>query len=125
MSKIAKFKLEIDTTLGKGVLFLYERWTRTKDKQEAFKPGDNAIGSVDFTIDKYKIEVSSLNVESNLQRKGYGRLIMRAIMALGEFYNLPVELDSLRAAEGFYQKLGMKNTKDTIYTWTPKKRKVR
>lgn len=123
--KWSKFKIELDTVTEEGRIILYEKWINAETKEEEWKICKEKIGGIDFTIHRKgqrKIEITGLEIDKDHRKKGLGRLIMRMIIALGEYFNLPIELDSLEDAKEFYKKLGMTNPKDTIMVWKPKKR---
>ena len=121
----AKFKIELDIATGEGKLFLYEKWINAKTKDDAWKPEDNPISTVSFEINRKarRIDVTSMDTDPRHKRQGYGRLLMRSLMALSEFYGLPLELDSTTEGEPFYHKIGMKDLGNKRFRWYPSKAK--
>jgi GNAT superfamily N-acetyltransferase len=117
-----EFRIVFDSIEATGKLTLYEAWTQGKGKDKITKQilQEKEIASVDFIVTN-AIEVTDLRVEEEYRKKGLGRLIMNIIMALANYYDLPIELTSVDDAIPFYKKIGLKLKKGTkdVFIWHP------
>lgn len=120
-----EFRIEVDSVEETCKLFIYEEWTRKQGKEKLTKKilAEEPIATVDFVVTD-TVEVTSLAVKEEYQKRGYGRLIMDIMFSLSVFYNKPVELTSVDDAIPFYKRIGMKLKRGTVdvFVWQPKKK---
>lgn len=111
--KPKNFMIVFDTITGKGEVFLYEKWINSKTKSLDTFLKEDSIANLEFVLAKengnpIRVDVTDVHVDETYRRHGMGRVIMRTIQAIAEYYNLPIELESTTPAIKFYQKLGFK-----------------
>jgi len=136
--KITNFKIIIDALNGSGRIVLLEDYIlkkeRDKPKGETVNLESTELGTIEFIIAKgegkhsnrvLRIDVTDLDIKREYRKKGFGRVLMRIIMALGELFKVPIVVDSLKESEGFYRKIGMKEVKKNTqtYVWKPRRKK--
>ena len=122
-----EFRIEFDSTEGKGRILVYEEWTQGKGKEKITKQilnEEEPVGKVEFCVDNISLTVTNLDVVEKFRRKGFGRLLMGVIFALSIYYNKKVELVSVDDAIPFYKAIGMrlKEKEKDEFVWKPRKR---
>lgn len=66
------------------------------------------IGSASFTVHETQIDVVDLDVSKRYRRRGFGRLMMMAIMALAQEVRKPIFLFATEGSVEFYERLGLR-----------------
>lgn len=77
-----------------------------KNGSAILKRGDTKIASIYVIYDKVQIEACDLSTEARYRRKGYGTMLMYALMGVAKAKRKPIILWSINEAVGYYQKLG-------------------
>lgn len=66
------------------------------------------IGSASFTVHETQIDVVDMDISKRYRKRGFGRLIMMAIMALAQEVRKPIFLFATEESVKFYERLGLR-----------------
>ena len=68
--------------------------------------GRKKAGFLDFMVENDKIMLTSMGVREGFQRKGYGTLLVRALMGIADYFYKPIFVISNIDTINFYKRLG-------------------
>jgi len=86
--------------------------------------GKAQVGELAFLIDETQINVSDITIVDELQRQGFGCLLMNTIKGIAQFYKKPIYLISYMDKIEFYKKVEFFSMSELIDSSTRKGKKV-